>query len=328
MRGLEILDCGQKWGWRSPPAQCGFGNEKDLKSAICGRDIVFAGDSTIRNLFFATARLMGEKVDANLRPELKHSDQQVALKSCKGSLDFLWRPYISDLETAAQNVSMQDKVLVLGGGLWDALHVQDLGNYKQGVDTLGRVLASRPGRTIWVVTSAVHDAALTTEKKREHMTEAKVVEYRAAAAALKVSVAGTVDAFGVTSPVQSRSDDGVHYPEDVESVLGGIFLRTLKASQPAAAPKVKEGRPAEGMSYMGRAVPVLVVLAAMLLQGDGFLFAGLLLRLLAPHAAPPPPVLQAKTEARAAGLFPQVVGNEASAEEQGGPKAIELGSNA
>jgi len=321
MRGLEILDCGQKWGWHTPPAQCGFGNEKELKSAICGRDIIFAGDSTIRNLFFAAARIMGEQVEATSRPEFKHSDRRIELKSCKGSLDFLWRPYISDLETVANNVTIQDKVLVLGGGLWDALHVQDLNNYRQGIGALGRALAARPSRAIWIVTSAIYDAALLTEKKREHMTEAKVAEYRAAAAMLRSSVAGIVDAFEITSPVASSSADGVHYPEDVERVLGGVFLRTLKASQPPPAPKAKEGRPAEGMSFMVRGLSVLAVFAAMLLLGDGYLFAGLLMRVLTPQAT-----ASLRIGDPASGATPTVIGKEAPARSPFGAKTTELGS--
>ncbi|ORX99651.1 Cas1p-domain-containing protein [Basidiobolus meristosporus CBS 931.73] len=111
-----------------------------------GSRIVFAGDSIVRNLFFAVVRRLnptrkfGEKVHADLRYEDKSKDIIV---------DFIWDSYLntSKVEEIISGGSANSNVdtLVAGTGLWYLRYVDDSFNlWKSQIDRIANQVQSSP----------------------------------------------------------------------------------------------------------------------------------------------------------------------------------------
>lgn len=217
----------------------------------------------MRNIYFGFAEMLGAVVNRH-NESLRHEDQAVTPHLCKGRLTFLWRPLIDDLVRAARDAARAGTPLVLSGGFWDALHTRSVTQYQERIGTLRQALSVRPAIAVWITTTTVNDAGLVTPEKRAHMTESTVEAYRVEAQRLHSALAATVDAHAITAPVQGRTTDGVHYPDDVYDVLASALGRTLAAALPVAAPP-KVGRLLVGVPLHWRSgLAVLFVLTLVL----------------------------------------------------------------
>ncbi|CAE8628716.1 unnamed protein product [Polarella glacialis] len=276
------------WHWLPTPAQCRFG-ARELKSRLCGGageeklpQLVLAGDSVMRQVFVALSQLLEAEEPPTVlaggpNATLKHSDQVFFIRPCdgkheggqqsRGNVTFLWRPYVDDLVGVAADASMRRQPLVLGGGLWDALHKRDVPAYRAGIVRLRQALVKREAPVLWLRTTAVNDPALSSPEKRAFMTDEKVSPYREAALEiLRPVVTQLIDAYEATAPVRPWAADGVHYPQDVQVVLGELVVRTLSAAlPPPPRDPTAVGRPAVGLGHAWRGLAVLVLLATLLL---------------------------------------------------------------
>ncbi|KAL9597754.1 MAG: hypothetical protein Q9219_004948 [cf. Caloplaca sp. 3 TL-2023] len=131
---------------------------KDIKSCMSGHRIVFIGDSTIRQLFWATARkLNATAADAEIREAGKHED--LIFEQDDISVDFFWDPFlntsslrrelISYLDDLPGNADMIGKagLVTIGGGLWFARHFESdwLDRFRDSFDYLAPLLGYRKG---------------------------------------------------------------------------------------------------------------------------------------------------------------------------------------
>lgn len=260
------------WEWQASPVQCHF-NTGGFRNEFCGRDVVFAGDSAVRSVYFAFAELLGE--DAQPETGDKHSDHSIARSapcnrfrpSVGGRISFLWRPFAVDLVSVAQNQSLAGSPLVLSAGMWDALHNQDHGgvtSYRAEMAKLRNALAERSAPAVWMTTTAVQDDALDSDEQRAQMTEAQLDPYRAEALVLTPATAAVLDAHKITAPEAGagQAPDGVHYPPFVQGVLGETVARILSATLPPSSVHLPT-RDLEGLTspLYGSMVVLLVVVA-------------------------------------------------------------------
>ncbi|KAG8528824.1 uncharacterized protein KY384_006513 [Bacidia gigantensis] len=121
---------------------------KDMEQCLQGRQISFIGDSSVRQLFWATSR----KLDAAKTYEDQHRAQKhgdIFIKRKEIGLNFIWDPYLNSttlrqqlqLEADASQANSTDQstvVIVVGGGMWHAryLGAAFLEHYSESVGAL------------------------------------------------------------------------------------------------------------------------------------------------------------------------------------------------
>lgn len=109
----------------------------DISTCLASRKMVFLGDSTIRNIFWETAKKLDLKEAGDkARKTQKHTD--ISFSSACVNLDFIWDPYLNSTKLqrvlASQRHSwypqasnmhgnMTMAILIIGGGLWHARHL-------------------------------------------------------------------------------------------------------------------------------------------------------------------------------------------------------------
>lgn len=147
----------QKW----QPEGCMVKTYSSKKLAQClagpeGKDAVFVGDSTVRQIFWATARKLNPALAAK---EFSKAGKQQDVTFVEGStaLDFIWDPYLNS--SAAKEhlalaryrkpvgipsqVPLGKALVVFGAGLWFAKNEADSVNkFKDAVDSIANLVDS------------------------------------------------------------------------------------------------------------------------------------------------------------------------------------------
>ena len=102
----------------------------ELQRCLAGRTLRFAGDSTVRQLFWTVVERIDEEKARQSRADVpKHGDVDWKGQNC--TLSFTWDPYLNKTRGWAW-MSADTLAVVLGGGLWHArhhghYHAQDFG---------------------------------------------------------------------------------------------------------------------------------------------------------------------------------------------------------
>ena len=154
--GLSSTDALNNW----QPDGCMLNSytEKTGKSCFSGRQIVFAGDSTVRQLYYATAKILDQSLQVpDFAPEgnaagqvdlqLKHQD--VSILAGGANLRFFWDPYLNGSKT--DNLFRNPKgngksaqipsLVVIGTGLWH-LRNPSSGGFKAWSSAIDKVFAA------------------------------------------------------------------------------------------------------------------------------------------------------------------------------------------
>lgn len=117
--------------WQPPGCMLHRYQKMDMTACLHGR-LVFIGDSTIREVFWATAeKLDALSTESAMHAADKHNDLTFSRDGIE--LDFVWDPYLNStrlehmLESHRSQVVKEDKpaILLIGGGLWHAMHLGD-----------------------------------------------------------------------------------------------------------------------------------------------------------------------------------------------------------
>lgn len=128
---------------------------KDLKACLGGKQIVFIGDSTMRQLFWAIAR----KIDSEKAYQAQHTSERhsnMLFQKDDLSVNFIWDPYLNSsvmyghlasTSIAEQTSTLKSKsaIVVVGGGLWQARHLQGAAvkRFTQSISNLTKLLESK-----------------------------------------------------------------------------------------------------------------------------------------------------------------------------------------
>lgn len=119
-------------------------NAKDLATCLQNRRLVFIGDSSTRQIFWATGKKLG------LQDEGRDYHTSFSIGAIGVSIEFVWDPYLNstDLrrELAAASVSMSGvntvgttAALLIGGGLWHARYLDEgsfLERFKHSIEAI------------------------------------------------------------------------------------------------------------------------------------------------------------------------------------------------
>ena len=138
---------------------------KDISICLKSRKIVFAGDSTIRQIFWATAaKLDARDADEAKRDAKKH--ENLTFSRAEVTLEFIWDPFLNTSvlhqhlaacrkaqnpqAQGGHNSSKSAAILLIGGGLWHAQHFKEdsLKPFQDSLDTI-----------TWLVNRGEHGAS-------------------------------------------------------------------------------------------------------------------------------------------------------------------------
>ncbi|KAI5788962.1 10 TM acyl transferase domain found in Cas1p-domain-containing protein [Peziza echinospora] len=152
--------------WRDTPEPAGAGlpklwqpkgcmlrkyKQKDVAGCLSGKRLVFAGDSTIRQVFWAVAQTLDGSVD----PERgdKHSDQEVSMNGAK--IEFIWDPWLNGSKLSAEleyfsNDAGPPALLLAGSGLWYAKYAEKAAwpaaQWKAAIDSIVKHMPPKPAQ--------------------------------------------------------------------------------------------------------------------------------------------------------------------------------------
>jgi hypothetical protein len=292
------------WGWKSAPSNslCRFVQRDagSLLKRLNHRKVTFLGDSTIRHMFHATRRMVGDPGAGAYNTTIeKWTD--IPTKKYKGfDVDFVWAPFtdvlISSVKTISEAPNSRPDLVVLGGGAWDRLHrynnESEQLNLKQEVRDLAaelKKLRSLDVPVVWITPTTVNKWALMTEPKQVHINEENMGKVRSLyrEEGVHESVSFVLDGPTFTQDRVAESYDGVHYPLSVYNggaqILANAFDWLLVGdplTDPFAAPSPgKMAHPLLGLY-------VLAVAAIVIFFFDGLLGFSYLAGLVVPAVRP------------------------------------------
>ena len=139
--------------WQPPGCMLHHYNSKDISTCFQSRKIVLAGDSTIRQIFWAIAKKLDlDSVTDTMTDGRQHAD--LSLKKKNVDLHFIWDPFLNTTRLHHELLLYQNRVattessldyekqvasiILAGGGLWHARHFKD-DLVSQYVDTIGNI---------------------------------------------------------------------------------------------------------------------------------------------------------------------------------------------
>lgn len=238
---------GYTWNWTAAAVGCGAARVETAaaRQLLGGRAVVFVGDSVVRLLFGSLIGLLGS--DGEERPLVYgHQDFQYSLP---GGVDttFRWAPYPNNVTDLLNhwdsNASAEPFSVVVGVGLWHALHFHDEADWDDLMHAL-RMAADDFKRLhsdavlFMVSVSSPVPSKVKTWQKWWHMTPARAARYNAAIErhGLLVPQGGPfhlLDAFPMTRDCGAPcTADGVHYHHVAYDALLQNWANVLRMAGP------------------------------------------------------------------------------------------------
>ncbi|XP_073065508.1 protein ALTERED XYLOGLUCAN 9-like [Primulina eburnea] len=192
----------RSWEWiqSGKVAECQFQRLKKLDASILlnGSWVVVAGDSQARLMVVSLLELvMGSEEMERVRGDLfkRHTDYSVVVDEIALKLDFLWAPYVrnlTELMVRFKGNNNYPDVVVMGAGLWDMLHLNNVSDYgvsltqfkdsclalmpvSSDLDAIDGGLSQAPSNQLvhffWLGIPTLINSILNTAEKRERMTD-------------------------------------------------------------------------------------------------------------------------------------------------------------
>ncbi len=143
--------------WQPPGCLMQVYTRKDIQACLEDRRVVYIGDSTARQLFWATAKKMNATAaDEEMREAAKHED--LTFDDGGVTVNFIWDPFLNSSSLRHELLSylndhLQEDaaiggevgLVMVGGGLWYARHFESdwLDQYKDSLDYLAPLLGTR-----------------------------------------------------------------------------------------------------------------------------------------------------------------------------------------
>lgn len=252
--GWEVTGCNGKgsapdafcsidaFEWSKPTATCKFHafNTKQAVSLLGGKKVVVVGDSVGRKMYYQLLASLGfPSTNAHNATMGRHEDMYFTNKEKGLEVSFLWRPLMEDInkELAGWKEAPKGDVLLVDAGLWDALHKHDLDDFEASLKQTSLTLLELQPHVwfkSWLLPTAIVDLRLTTEDKRKYLTEDQVTRYRAATRTSEMTarVEVVLDGHALTKDVPSKNIDGVHYDDDIYTVITQVQYSTVRYSSP------------------------------------------------------------------------------------------------
>jgi N-acetylneuraminate 9-O-acetyltransferase len=227
-----------EWVWDAFSAECPVANIPSARAKVIfkGKKIVFIGDSIVRNTYHQLNRLLDSKYSNTLmNATYRHASLQQNFPG-NTSVSFIWAPMVENATDYLRSAKLSNKrvdLLVIGATIHDALYEHDINVYVKSVHAMRPHLPSNNQTVkIWLQPTKIVDGRLTSFEKQYYMNEEVVARYRDAFVNLpgiQADKLGNPGAFHVlvdptlaSAGKETGSADGVHYGEDVYSVMAQV----------------------------------------------------------------------------------------------------------
>ncbi|KAL3845067.1 hypothetical protein ACJIZ3_002470 [Penstemon smallii] len=263
------FDCNKmkSWEWikTGSVAECEFQKLKksDASDLLNGSWVVVAGDSQARLMVVSLLELvMGSEGMESVRGDLfkRHSDYSVLVDEIGLKLDFIWAPYVKNLTELVIRLRRERSVpdvMVMGAGLWDMLHVNNVSDYgvslrmlrdsslallpvSSNLDTRDAGIESKSNRFLhlfWIGMPTLITSMLNTEEKKEKMTsvmssaydtevnESKLLRH-SGGPLLKLDIRLLSGLCGPQCTADGMHYDGVVYDSAVHILLNALLIES------------------------------------------------------------------------------------------------------
>ena len=270
------------------------------------KKILFLGDSILRSTYHGFLNVLDSNYTQNHNADLKHSNLQHFIPKSNLSVEFRWTPFLQNITTELQSMTNnKDKTIttnyhyiVFGSILWDALYFHDVTAYGKELQKMLNYIRNWKTNDqmvrVWLMPTTVLDERLITEEKRKFMNQQEINKYRQliyktfdaqnanATTAAQLLMHNVIDGETVSKLREASSTDGIHFSEDIYTVLGQMLLNNYYLHYPkffvkgsaTATKKPYTPRTTGSMSFPGYGMMVLVTAAIMLFTMDSFFGIG------------------------------------------------------
>ena len=213
-----------------------------------GRQIVYAGDSTVREVFWATAKKLDQE-QAYQEQHLAHKHSDISFQKDGINVEFIWDPYLNTsalhnrFKSASRpplrpfnNTEAMVAIALAGGGLWHARYLDEnyIKEFAQAIDRLApftsqayryRPVADDALRLIAPVQMPWYESLSKERQQTMTPTRVNAINERL----LELSVQHSIPvawAFSLMSLQQPATYDvsGLHVVEDVAEHMVDILL--------------------------------------------------------------------------------------------------------
>lgn len=291
------------WGWKktAPSTLCRFA-QRDATSmlkTLNHRKATFIGDSTIRHMFHATRRVVGDRNAGAYNNTIEKWSDFPTQNYKNFGIDFVWAPFTDLLISSVQSLSIQSEkpdLIVIGGGAWDRLHrynnESEQLNLKKEVLSLAQELKNLKSNgvpVVWMTPTTINTWALMTDEKKVHITEKNLADLRTLYhnQGIHNAVSFVLDGPSFTADRVSESYDGVHYPLAVYDAGAQILANSLDWLLVGEAKTDKFVAPSPGkMAHPFLGLFVLAVAFVVIFFMDGLLGISYLAGLVVPSVRP------------------------------------------
>jgi len=236
------------WAWKAHPDGCRF-HHRDIhgfRNSLHHRSIVFIGGSITLRLYHAVCRALGN-VESGFfgSAMLEHVD--LVRQYGTTTVRFKYAPLAHDQVTKLNEFQLGKEklpdLLVIGGGVWDVIHLWaakgDPSSLQASLKSLAHMLKklkeTHDVPTVWFIPTTINTKALTNIDKRNHMGETQIEVMRSLYGELGVYDAASfvLDGRAFTSEKVGESYDGVHYPPYVYDSGAQILANAMDWVLPA-----------------------------------------------------------------------------------------------
>ncbi|GAA5875890.1 hypothetical protein JCM8547_001695 [Rhodosporidiobolus lusitaniae] len=216
---------------------------KQVGQCLEGRHVVFVGDSTVRQVFYATVKHVDKNVDTVAE---KHSDRTLTAGGIQ--FTFLWDPFLNGTRTAqlldgtfgSKTGSGTPTLAVLGSGIWYLRHPNSGGinTWDRRIDNLfAAVQPDYPPIADQVILLPVENAIesrLSPERaatvhnediaKMNALLDEKLSERAHGSNALVPSLAVPRSLNKIVDGLEGETLDGLHFSDQISKVQASILL--------------------------------------------------------------------------------------------------------
>ncbi|XP_075507314.1 protein ALTERED XYLOGLUCAN 9-like [Primulina tabacum] len=234
------------WEWiqSNRVSECGFHRvqKSEASALINGSWIVVAGDSECRLTYISLLEVfVGYEEINRVKVDFiyQHGNYVKTVDDIGLKMDFLWRPFVSDLKELILDFNKTKRypdLIIMGAGIWEMLYVNKAPDYGLKLEALrdsnsGFLEGGMP--VFWLGMPTLVNSKLNTELKRARLTDYVRRMYDDALRGSKILQQSGGPMFLLDLRLLSDlcgadcAADGMHYEEFVHDVVVQIMLNVL-----------------------------------------------------------------------------------------------------